>query len=111
MKRWIRSALALTAAAMRVGRSLSRRTHWRLMVKSDWNYVKNQWRDLTPSRLRQFTAAGVNINMRDKEGNTPLHVTVAFNVHARVIKEASSKRAQISMPKITLATHRFIMLL
>ena len=105
-KHWIFLSLALTIAIggcssfhqQREEQKLQNaysRGHWQRMAEGNWYAFKDEWANLTIEQLRDFIAAGVNINTRGKEGNTPLHKAV-FSNNASVIKELIEAGADIN---------------
>ena len=97
MKQWIFIALALTIAttpAISGGDSSAQR--WQRMVEEDEpNDIVNQWANLTPQQLRNFIAAGVNINAKNSDGQTPLHFVSTSNGDIRIIRELLKAGANI----------------
>ena len=72
-----------------------KRAEWKRMIGDVTGRI-SFWKNLTTDQLHDFIKAGVNINAKDKEGFTPIHMVVAISENLKIIETLTQSGANIN---------------
>ena len=77
---------------------------WEAIFDSEAWRRERFWKELTLKKMQEFIEAGVDVNAKDSDGDTPFHYAVANIDNAQVIKELIHARADIHAKGLDGAT-------